>query len=160
PVRPRRRSRSAGRGTPRTRRPTAGRPAPGPRRGSESHRARAALLMRRRHGRTAPILPCAPAREQPGMAGRRPGVPSGRTPSTPSPGRSDVSGPAAPAPRDCWFDPLGPCAWMTSRWVLEVETVRNIEVGGHLMSLAVLNEDRLDERPEEYRELLETKAWG
>ena len=49
---------------------------------------------------------------------------------------------------------------MTSRWMLEVEKVRDVEVRWHVMSLAVLNEHKLDELPEKYRELHEDQAWG
>ncbi|MCP9959002.1 mycothiol-dependent nitroreductase Rv2466c family protein [Streptomyces sudanensis] len=58
-----------------------------------------------------------------------------------------------------WFDPLCPWAWMTSRWMLEVQRVRPVDVRWHVMSLAVLNEDKLDEVPEQYRESLATTAW-
>jgi hypothetical protein len=48
---------------------------------------------------------------------------------------------------------------MTSRWMLEVEKVRPVEVRWHVMSLAVLNEDKLDTLPEQYATFLKD-AWG
>ncbi|MCB4207379.1 DsbA family protein [Arthrobacter sp. UM1] len=45
---------------------------------------------------------------------------------------------------DFWFDPLCPFAWVTSRWMKEVEKVRDVEVDWHLMSLGILNENNED----------------
>lgn len=58
---------------------------------------------------------------------------------------------------DLWVDPICPWAWITSRWLLETKTVREIDVTFHTMSLAVLNDGR--EVSEEYRDLMR-QAWG
>lgn len=58
---------------------------------------------------------------------------------------------------EMFFDPACPWAWMTSRWLMEVERAKGITVTWSVMSLAVLNEGR--DLPEDYRDLMD-RAWG
>ena len=58
---------------------------------------------------------------------------------------------------DFWFDPRCPFAWITSRWVLEVEKVRDIQVEWHVMSLSYLNEEK--DVSADYRRRL-ADGWG
>ena len=55
-----------------------------------------------------------------------------------------------------WFDPLCPWAWLPSRWILEVENVRDIEVTWNLFNLAYLNRDK--DVPAEYKDKL-IRSW-
>jgi 2-hydroxychromene-2-carboxylate isomerase len=58
---------------------------------------------------------------------------------------------------DFWFDPKCPFAWLTSRWILEVEKVRDVRVRWHVMSLSYLNQDK--DISDDYRAML-ADGWG
>ena len=62
---------------------------------------------------------------------------------------------------DFWFDPLCPWAWITSRWMLEVEEVRPVRTRWRIMSLAYLNLQQHggEGLSPEYLERM-NKAWG
>lgn len=66
--------------------------------------------------------------------------------------------PEQPTQVDFWFDPLCPWAWITSRWMVEVEKVRPVKTRWHIMSLAELNSTKED-IPAEYKERMK-QAWG
>jgi hypothetical protein len=60
-----------------------------------------------------------------------------------------------------WFDPLCPWAWITSRWMLEVEKVRPVHTDWRIMSLAYLNLVQHEGKglSEDYVERM-NRAWG
>ena len=63
----------------------------------------------------------------------------------------------AKASVEMWFDPICPWAWLTSRWLMQVEQVRDVEVSWSVMSLSVLNDAR--EMSPEYRSMMD-RGWG
>ena len=58
-----------------------------------------------------------------------------------------------------WFVPSCPWTWITSRWLVEVSELRDLDVTWRPFSLFELNRDR--ELPEDYRKHIdEVRDWG
>jgi hypothetical protein len=72
-----------------------------------------------------------------------------------------MADPQGPEDVQFWFDPLCPWAWITSRWMLEVEQVRPVRADWRIMSLAYLNLVQHEGKglDEEYLARM-AKAWG
>ena len=60
-----------------------------------------------------------------------------------------------------WFDPVCPWAWITSRWILQVQKVRPVRPDWRIMSLAYLNLTQHEGKDlsEDYLERM-GRAWG
>jgi hypothetical protein len=69
--------------------------------------------------------------------------------------------PGTPEDVQFWFDPVCPWAWITSRWILQVQQVRPVRPDWRIMSLAYLNLTQHEGKDlsEDYLERM-GRAWG